>query len=158
MTGVVLGLIASIPMNLLSVWLQEKVVINLVYLALALLLIAAIIYSGRKLHTPDFLNTIFRLLLATVTLNLLSVWIQYRLLRDTYSFPTITLLLAASVIILAISALLQAHSLRRFGQSMRMKYYWNAKNMRLAKERSEHPEHHVSVRRHRRLPRQKRRL
>lgn len=156
MIGVMLGFAASIPMNLLSAWLQEKVVINLFYLFLVLLLVAAIIYSGRKMRTPDFLNNIFWFLLATVTFNLISTWVQFNLLHDTFSFSTVTLVLSVSVMLLAISALLQSHFLKRWKQSMRMKYRWNAINMRLASEYSENPVR--NLRRKKRLPRQKRRL
>lgn len=155
LTSVVLGLVASIPMNLLSAWLQEKVVINLLYLAVAILLVGVIIYSGKKLRTPDFLNNIFWLLLATVSVNLISIWIQYSLLHDTYSFPSVTLFLAASVIILVIGALFQSHYYRRFKQRVIMKRKWSARNVRLAKERSENPELYVEVKK--RMPRKKRR-
>ena len=126
-TGVVLGLVASVPMNLLSGWLQE---INIFYLVLVFLLIAAIIYSGWKMRTPDFLNNIFWLLLATVSLNLLSTWIQFSLLHNTYSFPTVTLFLAASVIILALGALFQSHLYSRKKQSIITQRVWNARRTR----------------------------
>jgi hypothetical protein len=108
-TAVALGLAAGVTMNLVTAWFQKDVISNAFYLILVIFLLAAMAYSGRKMHTPDFLNYVFWFLIATVSLNLVSTWIQYSMLRDTYSLPVVTLVLSFSVFALSVSALIQSH-------------------------------------------------
>lgn len=154
--GLVLSLLASIPMNLLTAWLQKDVVINALYLVLVILLLVALMYFGKKKRTSAFFNGVFWLLVITVTLNLVSTWIEESVIQDKFTLSNVTVFLSLSVIALSLSALLQSHFLRRWKQSMRMKYKWNAVNMRLASEYSENPERNMKVKK--RLPRRKRRL
>jgi drug/metabolite transporter (DMT)-like permease len=128
-TVVVLGLAAGVTMNLVTAGLQKDIISNAFYIFLVLFLLGVIIYSGRKAHTPEFLNNIFLLIVATVSLNLFSTWIQYSLLHDTYSLPSVTLFLAFTVFALSISALLQSHYYRRFRQSINMRRRASARSM-----------------------------
>ena len=126
---VVLGLAAGVTMNLVTAWVQKDIISNAFYFFLVLFLLGVIIYSGRKAHTPEFLNNIFILIVVTVTLNLFSTWIQYSVLHDTYSLPSVTLFLAFTVFALSISTLLQSHYYRRFRQSINMRRRASARSM-----------------------------
>ena len=106
-TVVILGLVAGVTMNLVTAWFQKDIIPNAFYLILVIFLLGAMFYSGRKAHTPEFLNNIFILIVATVGLNLFSTWIQYSVLHDTYSVSSVTIFLAITVIALSIAALLQ---------------------------------------------------
>ena len=86
-------------------------------------------YSGKKAKTPDILNNIFILIVATVGLNLFSTWIQYSVLHDTYSVSSITIFLAITVIALSIAAILQPQFYRSFRQSINNKRRASAKSM-----------------------------
>src|SRR5260370_24359768 len=111
---VVLGLAAGVTMNLVTAWLQKDVISNALYFLLVIFLLGAIIYSARKVRTPDFLNNVFWFLVATVSLNLFSTWVQYSVLHDTYTLPSVTLFLSFSVIALSISGLIQSNYYGRF--------------------------------------------
>jgi len=131
-TSIVLAFIASVPMNLITSWLHDDVFINIFYLFLVLFLLIAIIYiyQTKKKHKHDILNKVFWFLVATVSLNLFSLWIQEKILRNTYTVSSITLFLLVAVIFLAISALLESHFYRRKQQSIIMKRVWNARRTR----------------------------
>ncbi len=131
-TIIVLGFVASILMNLLTAWLQQDVISNAFYLFLVIFLLAAIIYSAKKARTPPILNKVFWVLVATVSFNLLSTWIQENILHNSFTISSVSLILSLTVIALAISALLESHYFRRLGQSIRMKRIWNARSMSLA--------------------------
>jgi hypothetical protein len=128
-TVVVLGLAAGVTMNLVTAWFQKNIISNAFYLFLVIFLLIAIIYSGRKAGTPEFLNNIFIFIVATVSLNLFSTWIQYSVLHDPYSFSSVTLFLSLTVVALSISALLQSHYYRRFRQSINMRRRASARSM-----------------------------
>ena len=128
-TVVVLGLAAGVSMNLVTAWFQKDVISNAFYFFLVIFLLAAIIYSGRKMRTPEFLNNIFIFVVATVSLNLFSTWIQYSVLHDTYSLPSINLFLSLTVIALSISALLQSHYYRSLRQSINNRRRASARSM-----------------------------
>ena len=128
-TVVVLGLVAGVTMNLVTAWLQKDIIPNAFYLILVLFLLGAIFYSGRKAHTPEFLNNIFILIVATVSLNLFSTWIQFSVLHDTYSLPSVTLFLSITAVALSISALLQSHYYRNFRQSINNRRRASARSM-----------------------------
>ncbi len=53
-TVVVLGLAAGVTMNLVTAWFQKDIISNAFYLFLVIFLLAAIIYSGRKMRTSEF--------------------------------------------------------------------------------------------------------
>src|SRR6266566_5201139 len=130
--SIVLAFIASVPMNLLTSWLHDDVFINVFYLFLVLFLLVAIIYiyQGKKKRSHDILNKVFWFLVATVALNLFSIWIQEKLLKNTYSVSSITLFLLVAIIALAASALFESHFYRRKVQSINMKRMWMARNNR----------------------------
>jgi hypothetical protein len=128
-TVVVLGLVAGVTMNLVTAWFQKDIIPNAFYLILVIFLIGAIIYSGRKAHTPDFLNNIFILIVATVSLNLFSTWIQYSVLHDTYTVSSVTIFLAITVVALSIGAILQPQFYRSKRQSINNRRRSNAKGM-----------------------------
>lgn len=128
-TVLILGLIAGVTMNLVTAWFQKDIIPNAFYLILVIFLIIALTYSGRKAHTPEFLNNIFILIVATVSLNLLSTWIQYSVLHDTYSISSVTIFLAITVIALSLAAILQPQFYRSFRQSINMRRRANARSM-----------------------------
>ena len=128
-TVVVLGLVAGVTMNLVTAWFQKDIIPNAFYLILVIFLIGAMFYSGRKAKTPDFLNNIFILIVATVGLNLFSTWIQYSVLHDTYSVSSVTVFLAITVIALSIAAILQPQFYRSFRQSINNRRRASAKSM-----------------------------
>src|SRR5271157_1383563 len=131
-TSIVLAFIASVPMNLLTSWLHDDVFVNVFYLFLVLFLLVAIIYiyQSNKKGSHDILNKVFWFLVATVALNLFSLWIQDKLLQNKYSVPSITLFLLVAIIALAASALFESHFYRRKVQSITMKRIWMARNNR----------------------------
>jgi hypothetical protein len=131
-TSIVLVFIASVPMNLLTSWLHDDVLINIFYLFLVLFLLVAIIYiyQSKKKRPHDLLNKVFWFLVATVALNLFSIWIQEKVLQNKYSVSSITLFLLVAIITLAASALFESHFYRRKVQSINMKRIWLARNNR----------------------------
>lgn len=131
-TSIVLAFIASVPMNLITSWLHDDVFINVLYLFLILFLLVAIIYiyQSKKRRPHDILNKVFWFLVATVALNLFSIWIQEKVLKNTYSVSSITLFLLVAVIALAASALFELHFYRRKVQSINMKRMWMARQNR----------------------------
>lgn len=131
-TGIVLGLVASIPMNLLTLWLQKYVLVNIIYFGLVIFLVGALIYFARNKHVPELLTTVFWLLVATVSLNLFSTWVQDNILHDSFTFKSVTAILSLCVIVLAASAIFQSHYYRRFAQSVNARRRWNAKSMSYA--------------------------
>jgi hypothetical protein len=128
-TVIVLGLVASITINLVTAWLQKDVISNALYLFLVFFLLAAIMYSARKMRTPPLLNNVFWFLVASVSFNLFSTWIQMSLLHDTYTVSSVTLFLSLTIIALSLSALIESHYFRRRTQGIRMKRIWNARSM-----------------------------
>ena len=131
-TSIVLAFIASVPMNLLTSWLHDDVFISVFYLFLVIFLLIAIIYiyQSKKRRSHDLLNKVFWFLVATVALNLFSIWIQERVLQNEYSVPSITLFLLVAIILLAASALFESHFYRRTKQSITMKRIWLARQSR----------------------------
>ena len=131
-TSIVLAFIASVPMNLLTSWLHDDVLVNVFYLFLVIFLLVAIvyIYQSKKKREHKILNKVFWLLVATVALNLFALWIQNSVLDNRYSVPSITLFLLIAIILLAASALFESHFYRRKVQSINMKRIWLARQNR----------------------------
>src|SRR5436305_8906636 len=94
-TSLVLVFIASVPMNLLTSWLHDDVFINAFYTFLVIFLLVALVYlyQSKKKKEHKILKKVFWFLIATVALNLFSIWIQYSLLDNKFSVPIITIVL-----------------------------------------------------------------
>ena len=129
-TSLVLVFIASVPMNLLTSWLHDDVFINAFYTFLVIFLLVALVYlyQSKKKKEHKILKKVFWFLIATVALNLFSIWIQYSLLDNKFSVPIITIVLLSAMMILAASALFESYD--SVVRSITMKRVWQARQSR----------------------------
>ena len=124
--SIFLGLVASIPINLATSWFQQNFLSDIFSLFFAVILIGAIFYLIRKLNI-SLLTNAFWIMVASVSLNLCSLWIQDHLLHDSFTPSNVTLILLSTIIVLSLSALIDPKVLTRFENRMKGRYRRRAK-------------------------------
>lgn len=125
--SIFLGLVASIPINLATSWFQLKILSNIFLLFVAVILIGAIFYLIRKLNIPLLTNA-FWIMVASVFLNLFSLWIQDHVLQNLFTPSSVTVILSSSIAVLTLSALIDPKVLMRFENRLKRKYKRRAKD------------------------------
>jgi hypothetical protein len=125
--SIFLGLVASIPINLATSWFQLNFLSNIFSLFFAVILIGAIFYLIKKLNIPLLTNA-FWIMTASVFLNLFATWIQENVLHNSFTPSNVTLILVSTIVVLALSALLDPKVLTRFENRMKGRYKRSAKN------------------------------
>jgi hypothetical protein len=124
--SIILGLVASVPINLATSWFQQFFS-NGFLLVVSMILILAIFYFIRKLNIP-LLTTAFWIMVASVCLNLFSTWMQDHVLHNSFPPSTVLLILLSTIGALTLSALMDPKVLTRFENRMKARYRRNAKS------------------------------
>ena len=128
--SIILGLVASVPINLATSWFQQFFS-NVFLLFFSAILILAIFYFIRKLSIP-LLTTAFWIMVASVCLNLFSIWLQGHVLPKTFPPSTVLIILLSSIGALTLSALLDPKVLTRFENRRKAKYRRAAKSSNIS--------------------------
>jgi hypothetical protein len=123
--SIILGLVASVPINLATSWFQQFFS-NGFLLICSVVIILAILYFIRKLSIP-LLTTAFWIMVASVCLNLFSIWMQDHVLHNTFPPSTVLLILLSAIGALTLSALIDPKVLTRFENRMKARYRRRAK-------------------------------
>lgn len=124
--SIILGLVASVPINLATTWFQQFFS-NIFLFSFSVILLVAILYFIRKLSIP-LLTTAFWIMVASVCLNLFSIWLQDHVLPKTFPPSTVLIILLSSIGALTLSALLDPKVLTRFESRMKRRYKREAKS------------------------------
>ena len=126
--SIFLGLVASIPINLATTWFQLNILSNIIYLIFSVILVAAIFYLIKKLSIPLLTNA-FWTMVASVFLNLFSIWLQDHVVFTPFN---VTLILSSTIVVLMLSALIDPKVLTKFEHRMKGMYKRNAKENRIS--------------------------
>ena len=101
--SIVLGLAASIPINLASTWFQQYILSNTLFSIVAIILVLGFIFWMIELRSRT-LTIAFITLIASVIANLLSSWIQDKGLHNSFSLSNVVIILCLAFLALVISA------------------------------------------------------
>jgi energy-coupling factor transporter transmembrane protein EcfT len=123
--SILLGLVASVPINLATSWFQQFFSNGFVLVCI-IVIILAIFYFIRKLSIP-LLTTAFWTMVAGVCLNILAQWLQTHVLHDTFPPSTVLLILFSAIGALTLSALIDPKVLTKFEYKMKARYKRRAK-------------------------------
>jgi hypothetical protein len=115
--GMVLGYIASIPINITSNWLQIYILPNPLYFVTAIILSIAALYWVRK-KQASFLASASITFAVSIFLNLLSSWVQEKVLHNTFTFGGVLLIISIPIFILVLSNFIASHPVSRFENRM----------------------------------------
>src|SRR2546422_7759703 len=97
--SIILGLVASIPINLVTSWFQQDILSNILYSFIVMVLAVAISYSVIKMRAPLLTNA-FWVLVASVSLNIFSSWIQDKVLHNSFTLLNMTMIFLLIIICL----------------------------------------------------------
>lgn len=110
-TSLMLGLIASIPINLASTWFQVSILSNGWYTALAVLLLLATTYWFINRRTT--LSTIVFVTLAySVLFNLVASWFLVTVLHNSFTVVSILVIVLLTVILPLLSVFIYSEPKR----------------------------------------------
>lgn len=123
--SIILGLVASVPINLATSWFQQFFS-NVFLLFFSVILILAIFYFIRKLSIPLLTNA-FWIMVASVCLNLFSLWMQDHVLHNSFPPSTVLMILLSAIGALTLSALIDPKVLTRFENRTKARYRRSAK-------------------------------
>lgn len=112
-TSLMLGFIASLPINLASSWFQLYILSNLWYTAIAIILLVAASYWFINRRTS--LSTIVFVTLAySVLFNLFASWFLVNMLHSSFSGLSIIVILLLTVILVFLTIFIGSHPISNY--------------------------------------------
>ena len=111
--SIVLGLAASIPINIATNWLQEDILSQPFYVILLVAVSAVVTYFVLKLNY-QYLTFAFGFMVIYIFLNLLSTGIQRSILNDSFTPMNVTVIILLIIVILALSGLFGSNFYRNW--------------------------------------------
>ena len=126
-TGLILGFIACIPINLLTSWLQQDILSNIAFAVFIFLLCVAVWLIVLQIHSA-ILTSAFLVITANVPINLFSPLIQDKLFHNSFNLLNIVLIVAFTILCLVLSTFIVGHPITKLKRKLGMTYRANARS------------------------------
>lgn len=117
-TSIALGFGAGISINLLTSWFQQDILSDLLLLFCIVIILVGIglwVFRTRA----ALLIGCYVVLVVSVFFNLFSSWIQDRILRNSFTTESVTVILSITIILLVLSALIGSHPISRLERKLK---------------------------------------
>jgi membrane-bound ClpP family serine protease len=131
-TSLMLGFIASLPINLASSWFQQDVISNPFLATFLIIMLVAIFYLVLKMRAPRFIANATATFIAGIFLNLLSWVVQVYILHNSFTILNVLVILLVGVICSVLTAFIAAHPIRNFENKLKRKRRVTQSRVRLA--------------------------
>ena len=125
--NVLLGFIASIPINLITSWLQQDIISNKFLTIFVIILLAAICYLVVRIHAPKFLIDALMGFVAGIYAGLFSVWLQGDVLHNSFTSVNVPLMVLVTLIILVLGSFIASRPIKTYVRRKRDKRRREAK-------------------------------
>jgi predicted PurR-regulated permease PerM len=118
--SIVLGLAASIPINLASTWFQQYILSNTLFSVVAIILVLGFLYWIIELRSRTLIIATITLIVSVIA-NLLSSWIQDKRFHNSFSLENVVIILCLAFLGLMISAFPLSKYIRSMTKTRRVR-------------------------------------